>query len=176
MNAPPSWFDWITAAAIVLGPILALLAQRGLDHIREKRRRRLLLYMTLMSTRATGVAPDHVNALNSIDVVFSDKSDQEVRDAWHKVLAHLGTDPNAAGWQEKLNDLKVDLFREIGVRVGYDFTTDYLKRQIYLPTYYVNAESELLQIRHALTEALTDDGLKVKLAVPQEPPAVRQEK
>ena len=91
-----------------------------------------------------------------------------MRDAWHKVLAHLGTDQNAAGWQEKLNDLKVDLFREIGVRVRYDFTTDYLKRQIYLRTYYVNAESELLQIRYALTEALTDDGLKVKLAVQQE--------
>jgi hypothetical protein len=64
--------------------------------------------------------------------VFSDNSDQEVRDAWHNVLAHLGTDANSAGWQEKLNDLKVDLFREIGVRVGYKFTTDYLKRQIYL--------------------------------------------
>src|ERR1700722_12985746 len=115
MNTPPGlpgWFDWITVAAIVLGPILALLTQRGLDHIREKKHRRLLLYMTLMSTRATGVAPDHVNALNSIDVVFSDKNDQEVRDAWHKVLAHLGADANTAGWQEKLNDLKVDLFRE----------------------------------------------------------------
>jgi len=127
-------------------------------------------FEALMSTRPTGLAPDHVNALNSIDVVFSARSDQQVRDAWHKVLAHLGTDANAEGWQEKLNDVKVGLFREIGVRVGYDFTTDYLKRQIYLSTYYVNAESELLQIRHALTEALTDDGLKVNLAVPQKTP------
>jgi hypothetical protein len=66
----PTWFEWITVAAIVLGPILALLSQRLLDRVREKKDRRVRLFFTLMSTRATPLAPDHINALNSIDVVF----------------------------------------------------------------------------------------------------------
>ena len=117
--------------------------------------------MTLMSTRATQIAPDHVNALNSIDVIFSGKRDQKVRDAWHAALAHLVTDTTQPGWQERLNDLKVDLYREIGARVGYSFTTDYLKRQIYYPKYYGDMEIDVLRIRKALTTALTEHGLKI---------------
>jgi len=62
-----------------------------------------------------------------------------------------------------LADLKVDLFREIGTRVGYIFTTDYLKRQIYYPTHYGDIEEDSIRIRKALSHALTDDGLKVRL-------------
>ena len=159
----PSWFEWLTVAAILLGPILALLAQRFLDFIREKKQRRMHLFLTLMSTRAAPLAPDHVNALNAIDVVFSGKRDQLIRDAWHNVLNHLLTDTKQPGWGEKLADLKVDLFREIGSRVGYSFTTDYLKRQIYYPTYYGDVEEDTIKIRKRLTNALTDDGLKVRL-------------
>src|SRR5712692_4084551 len=88
----PTWFDWLTVVAIVAGPILALLAQRLIDRLREKKERRVRLFMTLMSTRATQLAPDHINALNSIDVVFSSGRDKRIRDAWHAVLKHLETD------------------------------------------------------------------------------------
>ena len=88
----PTWFDWITVAGIILGPIFALFAQRALDWMREKKKQRLAIYFTLMSTRATPLHPDHVRALNSIDTVFSRRSDQDVRAAWTKLLAHVGTD------------------------------------------------------------------------------------
>jgi hypothetical protein len=42
-----------------------------------------------------------------------------------------------------------------------------LKRQIYTPVGHATAEFELLQIRQALTKALTADGLKV---ITTEPP------
>ena len=165
----PTWFEWITVAAIILGPILALMIQRLIDFLREKKERRARLFLTLMSTRATQLAPDHVNALNSIDVVFSSWRDRNVRDAWHTVLAHLVTDTSKLDWQEKLNDLKVDLYREIGARVGYSFTTDYLKRQIYYPKYYGDMESDSLKLRKTLLNALTDEGLKIKIPLPKEP-------
>src|ERR1700675_3057784 len=87
----PQWFDWLTVAAIVLGPFLALFAQRALDRIREKQNQRLLLYVTLMATRATFLAPEHVRALNSIDVVFDRKRDGYIKEAWQKVLGHVAT-------------------------------------------------------------------------------------
>lgn len=157
----PTWFDWLTIAAIVLGPILAIATQRLIDLLREKRDRRVNLFLTLMSTRATPLAPDHINALNSIDVVFSGKRDHKIRDAWHTLLEHLVEDENKDGWQERLNDLKVDIYREIGARVGYSFTTDYLKRQIYYPRYYQDMEVDNLKLRKTLLNALTECGLKV---------------
>ena len=159
----PTWFDWLTVAAIVAGPVLALLTQRILDGIREKRERRVRLFLTLMSTRATPLAPDHINALNSIDVIFGGNRDQPIREAWHTVLSHIVTDASKSDWNEKYADLKVDLFREIGKRVGYNFSTDYLKRQIYYPIYYGEMEKDQLQIRKALTNILGDDGLKIKV-------------
>lgn len=90
--AKPTWFECITLAAIMLGPVLALFTQRLLDHLRENKERRVQLFLTLMRTRATPLAPDHVNALNSIDVVFDGGRDQKVRDAWSKLLAHVVKD------------------------------------------------------------------------------------
>src|SRR5580698_10772304 len=87
----PSWFDWITVAAIVLGPILALLAQRALDWLREKKNRRVQLYFTLMSLRAAPLHPDHVKALNSIDTIFDRDSDERIRERWRTVLQHLNS-------------------------------------------------------------------------------------
>lgn len=164
----PTWFEWLTVVAIILGPVLALFAQRALDSIREEKRRRANVYLTLMATRATPVAPEHLRSLNSIDIVFNGRRDQSVRDAWHKLLEHVATDTSRPGWNEKYGDLKADLLREVGLKVGYTFTTDELKRQIYHPSYYGDLESDQLLIRKALAKALTDEGLKVKLVGQQE--------
>jgi hypothetical protein len=74
----PSWFDWITVAAIVVGPVLALAAQRMLHRIREKKNRRADLYLTVMGLRATWLHHDSVRAFNSIDTVFDKRSDKPV--------------------------------------------------------------------------------------------------
>jgi hypothetical protein len=63
----------LTIVAIVVGPILALGAQRVLDRIREKKKRRMDIFLTLMTTRASPLAPNHIQALNSIDVIFLPK-------------------------------------------------------------------------------------------------------
>jgi Family of unknown function (DUF6680) len=169
MNGP-TLFEWLTMAAIVAGPILALSIQRLIDALREKKERRVRLFLTLMSTRATQLAPDHINALNSIDVVFSGRHDRRARDAWHEVLTHLTGDTTQPDWQERLNDLKVDLYREIGARVGYTFTTDYLKRAVYRPKYYGDMEQDILRLRRTLLNVLTDDGLKIRIAPAAEEP------
>jgi hypothetical protein len=170
MTQQPSWFDWLTVAAIVVGPILALLAQRALDHLRQKSNQRMHVYLTLMSTRAAPIAPAHVEALNSIDVVFSKNSDDKIRRAWKALLDHVVTeDENPNRWNERYTDLRIDLFREIGKAVGYDLTVDYLKRQIYAPKYYSDIENDQIKIRKALVAILDPDGLKVRLVEEAQP-------
>ena len=81
----------ITVVAIIMGPVLALFAQRVLDHLREKKKQRLNLFMGLISTRAEFLSRAHVRGLNSIVVVFNKGSDQKIREAWRRVLEHAGT-------------------------------------------------------------------------------------
>src|SRR5262249_49801311 len=155
------------------GPIVALWTQRGLDRLREKKARRVGLYMTLMRTRATLLAPEHVNALNAIDVVFYGRSGQRIRDAWAEVRKHTEADATAAGWLERMNDLRADLYQVMGAAVGYNFTVDYLKRQVYLPQHFTTMELQGESLRQALVKIVTDEGLKIRLVelpLPPQPP------
>jgi hypothetical protein len=174
-QAHPSWFDWITVAAIVLGPILALFAQRALDWLREKKKQRVQVYLTAMALRSWWLHLDSVRALNSIDTVFDKRSDKPVRDAWEAVIVHAYTprplDPDRAGqqvWDQRLLDLRMDLYQRMGVAVGYDHTLDYIKNHGYIPQHYGEVENELSQIRKGFGKVLTENGLKVVL---NEPPA-----
>jgi hypothetical protein len=173
MTRPPTWFEWLTVAAIISGPILALWVQRALDRLREKKNQRLRLFFGLMTTRATPLAPAHINALNSIDVVFHRAwRDRKVRQAWAKALEHINTNANPTeiqAWADRLNDLKVDLYQAMGQAVGYKYSIDYLKRQVYLPRLFTDSDAESMVIRQTLAKVLTDDGLKVR--VMPEPPA-----
>jgi hypothetical protein len=158
----------LTIVAIIAGPILALGAQRVLDRIREKKKRRVDVFLTLMSTRASQLAPAHIQALNSIDVIFKRRwRDRSIRDAWHKVLEQVSSDVTKEGWSERVNDLKVDLYQAMGRRVGYNFSIDYLKRQVYLPKHYTDLEQDQLILRQRMVKVVTDDGIKV--VVIQEP-------
>lgn len=164
----PSWFDWITVAAIVAGPVLALATQRGLDAVREKRQQRVQIYLTLMSLRSTPLHTDHVKALNVLDTVFSRRNDKDrrVRDTWDKVLAQLntkreGNEDELKYWDNRLLDLRVDLYQAVGRAVGYDHSVEYIKTHIYGPKYYHDAEMDQISIREGFVKILSPNGLKV---------------
>ena len=55
------------------------------------------------------------------------------------------------------------MFREIGLRVGYTYDTDYFKRQIYYPRAFGDVEADALKLRKTLTQALTENGLKIQI-------------
>ena len=75
--------DALMVAAVLLAPLIAIQVSVFLEIRREKRQRRLKLFRTLMMTRAARLVPDHVNALNMIDIEFSgtDAKSKEVRAA-----------------------------------------------------------------------------------------------
>src|SRR5207253_2931583 len=116
--------------------------------------------------------PDAVRALNSIDTVFDKRSDKRVREAWQAVLAHVNTsqgtatdkqqrEEQARKWNEKLLDLRVDLYQALGTAVGYNHTIEYIKTHLYAPQYHAEVEEELSMIRKQFAKAITDEGLRV---------------
>ncbi len=61
----PGWFDWITVAAILLGPILALSVQRWLDSLRQEKQRKFQLFET-GNPRRSGAARRRAQGRTSV--------------------------------------------------------------------------------------------------------------
>ena len=79
----------LTLIAIFVGPIAAVLITRYIDNRRERLQRRMEIFRTLMRTRRTPIVPDHVGALNLIEIEFA--KDAEVIKCWKALLTHFGT-------------------------------------------------------------------------------------
>lgn len=114
--------DWIIVAATLLGPILAVQAQKAVESFRERRSRKARVFSQLMATRAARVSPEHVQALNMIDIVFfgdrtvgvrhRSKSEQAVLDSWREYHDHLGVKAEGEGlrlWNVRSDELFTNL-------------------------------------------------------------------
>lgn len=84
--------DILMILATALSPLIAVQVTRYLDDRNEERGRKLRVFKTLMATRAYNLSPAHVEALNSIDLEFSQKKKGEklVVEQWQQYLDHLG--------------------------------------------------------------------------------------
>lgn len=149
--------DALMVAAILLAPLIAIQVSVFLEAHREKRQRRLNLFRTLMMTRAARLVPDHVNALNMIDIEFSgaDDKSKKVRAAWRAYLDILNAaDLSSEVWIEKAHDLFVDLLYHLAVHVGYDFDRTHLRRNAYFPRGFGETEMDQIAIRTGVRELL----------------------
>lgn len=62
--------EWAIVFATLVGPILAVQAQKFLEGRREYRAAKLWVFRSLMTTRMQRLSIDHVRALNMIDICF----------------------------------------------------------------------------------------------------------
>ena len=145
--------------ATFLGPIFAVQAQKWIERSKETRARKLTIFHTLMATRGLKAASnDHVQALNSIDIVFDNKGkDWKIISAWSEYLDHLNNFPEdndlpaQRAWNEKATNSLVSLLQVIGGRLGYNFSTVQLERGVYYP----RGHNEEILARIALHRMLT---------------------
>jgi hypothetical protein len=104
---------WAIVAATGLGPIIAILITLWRGAVTNKYQRRLHVFRTLMATRKIGISPDHVNALNLVEVDFYEC--QKVEEAWSDYKDHLNdiSKPEDDTWREKKEKLLAKLLYEI---------------------------------------------------------------
>lgn len=155
--------DWIMIFAVLLAPLVAVQAQKWLEHYREERERKLRIFKTLMATRAATVSPDHVQALNMIDLEFNDKKYKNVTLSWKTYLDHLGNFPKddekaQPVWSDKMADLLAKLLQEMGKSLGYEFDEVHIKKGIYSPEAHARVEDENMLLRKGLLRLLYGDG------------------
>ncbi len=159
--------DWITIGAVIIGPILAVQAQKIIENITERKRRKLQLFHTLMETRATRLSGAHVSALNMIDLEFYGKSvfgkrwqseaDKKVTNAWKIYNDHLNNsvpDERLDAWIERSNDLFTSLLYAMAQSLGYDFDEVQLKRDCYSPIAHGRVENEQTKVREGVLAVL----------------------
>jgi hypothetical protein len=152
----------ITIFAIYYGPISALKVQRKLDEEREARNRKLWIFKTLMSNRATRMSPVYVQGLNLIDIEFTtdNKKEKAVRDAWKDLMdlyTNYKTTPNAA---DKVFELNAVLLAAMGEALGYTFDKVYVKRGAYYPEGLGDVEMEQHALRKRVLELLDGTGTR----------------
>ncbi len=125
MTAP----DVLIVVAILLGPIVAVGGVRWLDRSRERRDRQLGVFRTLMATRAHTSSPEHIRALNAIDVEFSASKPAEaaVLEAWKRHAGHqASSDLPAEDWDARRRAGLADLLLAMGAVLGYELDREHL--------------------------------------------------
>lgn len=125
--------DILMIAAVVIAPLAAIQVQKWLEIFREERGRKLWVFKTLMATRAANVSPEHVQALNMIDLEFREKRYKPVTDAWKAYLDHLTSFPKEdetlqKRWDEKRIDRLATLLMKMGKSLGYEFDEVHVKK------------------------------------------------
>jgi len=166
-------------AAVVVAPMIAVFVQRNIDILRERRGRKTWVFHTLMATRAAKVSPEHVRALNMIELEFYGwklgrlryvpAGQRAVTVAWKNYLDFLTTptkDSDPMEWRGKADDLLTDLLDKMADCLGYHFDTMQLKRGIYYPQAHSVLEAELQVIRDRLAKILNgEEELPVRLVI-----------
>lgn len=179
--------DWVIAGAALLGPVLAVQAQKWVERARARRARKAWIFETLMATRASRLTTEHVRALNMIDLAFygwrvwpfgflkKTKREKIVLDKWRTYLDHLNTPPdwqNVAqrdAWLTSAEELFLDLLEAIAAEVRYEFDRVVLKKGCYSPTLHGTQWLESEALRKGVLQVIGGT-LPLHVVVDQPPP------
>jgi hypothetical protein len=176
--------DWAVVFATLVGPILAVQTQKAIETLRERRNRKTYVFEQLMATRRARLSPEHVQALNMIDLVFYGRrvmgvqrrsaAEQNVLDCWKEYLDHLNNrtdDEPIAQWVTKGDELFTNILYAISNDIGYRFDRVQLKRGAYSPIAHGELEEEQNELRKSMLSLVTGKhALKMDLvAMPIDP-------
>ncbi len=148
--------EWAVVFATLLGPILAVQAQKWLDRARKLSETKYWVCSTLMATRLSRISLDHVRALNMIDLAFygvvifgfrfQTKNEKSVTTAWKTYLDDLGTDITkqtdavAAVTLQGRETKFIALLGSVAIATGYSFDDVQLSKGAYSPVAHGNLE------------------------------------
>ncbi len=151
----------LTIVAVIVGPIAAVQIEKWLNRNRANQERKVSIFKTLMATRGTVLSYKHVEALNRIDLEFSDsKKYEKVINAWKEYFDNLSQkvdENNLTVWSTRNEELLSNLLYEMGQSLGFKFDKVLIKRNIYSPIAHGTIDQENQLIRKGIIEILYRD-------------------
>lgn len=157
--------DFAIVFATLMGPVLAVQAQKWIESLKETSEAKDLIFRSLMATRGSRLSPEHVRSLNMIDLTFYGKSaskrtkmEQDVLDAWKEYLDHLyelfpEDQAEAKVVQAQREELMTNLLSAIATERGLKFDRVQLKKGSYMPIGFEQQDQK--------QKALLDGAVKV---------------
>jgi len=131
---------WAVVLATGIGPVAAV----GISLWREARNslkiRQLWVFRTLMMTRRLGISPDHVNALNLVEVDFYKR--RKVQENWKIYKEYLFSDvPEDEVWHEKKEKLLANLLFVMAAAQGLNIPAMEIYKGGYAPKGWAHIQS-----------------------------------
>ena len=161
---------WITIAAIIVGPVFAVIIAQVLQRREESKQRKLFVFRALMTSRKTPLSPERVTALNLVEIEFFRHA--RVLSKFRELLEIYNDlprweSPDEATKQqtiEKVDDKSAELLGEIGRCLGYKLENLELLRGGYYPRAFSYVEQQQHSIREFLV-ALNEGRRSLPIAV-----------
>jgi hypothetical protein len=159
--------DWTIKAtdiaivfATLAGPILAIWASEKRQKDRQNQERKEWVFRTLMTTRSARLHPDHIQALNNIEFVFSHNS--EIVDAWGLYFAHLKTqrghtEAEMKAWESYTDTHLTNLLHQMAKDLNISFSKTHIMQPSYYPRDYEFTEAQQHELRALLLQLLKNE-------------------
>ena len=103
--------------AIIIIPIIAVIVGQWLQTRSEKRKDKMHIFKTLMTSRVYGWTQESVHCLNIIDIVFAD--DKKVRNAWKDLYDKYCVQNPDESQLKKIETAQYKLLETMAVSLGY---------------------------------------------------------
>jgi hypothetical protein len=169
---------WAVVVATGLGPVLAVALTLAFTYWREtsdaKYNRRLNVFRMLMATRRVGISPDHVNAINLVEVDFYGCAAVEAE--WKTYKNHLNDNsrPEDETWRRTKEKLLSKLLFEIAKVLKFNIPAIEIFEGGYAPSGWAHRDlryTGALEYLHELREGSNILPLWVRgITPPAEPP------
>ena len=163
---------WITTFAIVIGPVIAVLAARYLDRRDQENNRKLAIFRDLMATRQITYSPQHVSALNLVELEFY--GDTAILEAFRELMKLLSDEDRwnvAKSNDEKMrktlqdmNDCRAKLLNRMAYSLGYKMSDIELMRGGYYPELLGRLDEQRIKATEFVVD-LADGKRAVPIAV-----------
>lgn len=152
--------QWVNLAAILLGPILAVIITRIIDSRRDRYARRMHVFRELMRNRRNALSPDYVGALNLVEVEFYGEKDIEA--TWKALMIQLSTEAGEGedklkAWNEEIRARTTRLIHAMGKSLRFNMEQLDILAGGYAPRGWEDVEVEVRYFRRLMIETLRGD-------------------
>lgn len=174
--------EWAVVIATLLGPVLAVQAQKWLERYAEQKRRREWVFTTLMTTRGARLSLEHVRALNTIDLAFFDGGRrkrsmrcQAVLDAWEAYLGLLArpnpeSEADRAAHFSQRDSAFHSLLQAMAAEGAWEFDLKRIRDNAYNPQAFAEQELDGVDLRKKTLSVLRGESpIRVALVESEQP-------
>ena len=163
---------FMTFFAVLAGPTIGVKIARKMEDQRQKQEQRMTILASLVRTSqsmTSRMSPEHVYALNLIQLVFHDEKD--ILEPYKKYINYLNKFAPGEEFNERVaKPLRLDLFKALAIKLGYSFDREELEELLYAPGGWDKNEIDQMEIKNLLFGLLRGtESLRILVVPPKTP-------